>query len=80
MELCPWVVLTVRWNTAAWRFSPSLVQPHSDGNTGYTSATRAADRICENDSQKWLTPPSAVEKFSSLSSLPGGVDGVGVDS
>lgn len=55
----------------------SLVQPHIDGNTGHRM--RAADRICENDSQKWLTLPSAVEKFSSLSSLPGGVDGVDVD-
>jgi hypothetical protein len=53
----------------------------ADGKTGHTSAavTRAADRVCGNDSQKWLIPPSAVEKFSSLSSLPGAVDGVDVD-
>lgn len=66
VELCPWVVFTVRQNAAAWRSYPSLVRPRSDGSTGHMRATRAADGICENDSRKWLAPRSALGKFSSL--------------
>lgn len=44
VELCPWVLLSVGWNAVAWRFYPSFVQPHSDGNIGDGPVTARAEQ------------------------------------